>query len=137
MKKSLRKKLSVIVAAIMVLAMMPFAAGAAFADAEITSSQVALYQNIERGIKVLPDGSMYGITESGYLVGFDSQGKTNGFNVKLPSSYCGNLCSTADGIVFVHTYQDGGIYIFKPKNNSYKTVYAGGNCECLATDSNG
>lgn len=137
MKKSLRKKLSVIVAAIMVLAMMPFAAGAAFADAGLTATKLVSQSGLERGVTVLPDGSIYAINSSGRVLGFSSNGSSNSFNMALPSSYCGNLCSAPDGTVFAHTYQDGGIYIFKPRTNGYKTVYAGSNCQCLATDSNG
>ena len=125
-----------IIAVMMVFAMMPMTADTVFADSEITESQVFQYQNTERGVTVVPNGNIYTITEDGYMRVFNSSGGSV-FSVKLPSSYCGNLCSASDGTVFAHTFADGGIYIFSPGSSQYKKVYAGSNCEFLATDSNG
>ena len=132
-----KKRLSVWLAAILVaLTVIPVHTETVLAGSSIPASQVFQYQNIERGVTVVPNGNVYTIIEGGTLRVFTGSG-SGVFSVKLPSEYCGNLCSASDGTVFAHTYSNGDIYVFSPGSNAYKSLKAGSGCDFLATDSNG
>ena len=133
-----KKKMRAIFAPVLLAAaMLLFSGMSAFADADFTSSLMFSYQNIERGITVVPNGNIYTITEGGYLRIFNSSGSLV-YSRTLPTEYCGNLCSASDGTVFAHGVgSNNNIYIFGPGSTNYKTVSAGTACEFLATDSNG
>lgn len=129
------KKRVFVLALLITLSVLPMCMSTTLAGSDIAASLVYQYQNLERGITVVPNGKVYSISEGGYLRIFSSNGSVS--SVRLPSEYCGNLCSASDGTVFAHTYSDGKIYIFGPGSTSYKTVNAGTSCDFLATDSNG
>ena len=132
----IKKKRLLILALLIALSVLPMRMASTFADSNIVASMLFQYQNLERGITVVPNGRVYSISENGYLRIFNTDGSVRS-SVKLPSEYCGNLCSASDGTVFAHTFSDGSIYIFGPGSTSYKTVKAGTGCDFLATDSNG
>ena len=111
--------------------------GTAFADVSSTQLFTSDTYAFERGITVLPNGDVYAIYSGGNLKGFKPDGTLNGFSASLPSSYCGNLCSSDEGYVFAHTSL-GNVYMYNPAvSNQVTTLSCSGSCQSLAIDGNG
>jgi hypothetical protein len=88
--------------------------------------------NLEDGITVFPNGDIYVITESHYIKGFKQDGTSNGFTVGLPSNYCGNLSSSKDGTLFIHSTNSTAVYMYEPQQTTAcKTLYSDSICQFL------
>ena len=92
-------------------------------------------------VAVTPSGDIYTLSSSGNVTGYTPSGAVNGFTVNLPSAYCGNICSSSQGILFSYNSKydaNKELFIINPTvQGSYKKVYAPTSISGLAADPNG
>ena len=134
--KRKNRVITLLVAFLMVFAMMPLGAGAAFAK-EISTDQVVTEQGLVSGVTVLDDGTICAC--GGASVRAYNADGTLKYTYSLPAK-CGNICTDGE-YVFAAGYMSGHmneLYVLKPGDwGTCKTLYAGQRVQAVETDYDG